>query len=78
MRAVATIVLVVSLITCLSVHVVLLYRLGKVRGVAGVVFPLIYPPLAPLWAYDASFKREAFIWVASVVAYAAGVALAAL
>ncbi len=78
MRAVSTVVLVVSLLTYVSVHVVLLVRLGRIRGVKGVLLPLLYPPLAPLWAYDASFKREAWLWVGSLVGYAVGVALASL
>jgi hypothetical protein len=71
-----TVLLAVSLLAHLGAWIVLLVRLARVRGYKGVLYPLLFPPLAALWGYESGFKREAFVWLGALAAYAIGVFLA--
>lgn len=74
MRTALTVVLAVSLLAHLGAYVTLLVRLA--RGARGVIVPLLFPPLAALWGYESGFKREAYVWLGGLAAYAIAVALA--
>ena len=76
MRAALTIVLCASLAAHLGAWIVLLVRLARARGWRGVVYPLLFPPLAALWGYEAGFKREAYVWAGGLATYAVAIALA--
>jgi hypothetical protein len=76
MRTALTVVLAVSLLAHLGAYVTLLVRLARARGARGVIVPLLFPPLAALWGYESGFKREAYVWLGGLAAYAIAVALA--
>lgn len=64
--------LLLAFATLVTVHVAIAVRLilrkeDRWRGALAFVIP----PLAPLWAAQRGWRRSAWIWVASVVIYAA-------
>jgi len=66
-------VLVVSFASLVTVHVFIAGRLvlrqkPRWRG----LLALVVPPLAPIWAYRAGWRRSSTLWAASVLAYLVG------
>ena len=72
-------VLLLSFATLLTTHIAIAVRLTlrvepRYRG----VLAFFVPPLAPVWAYAQAWRAMCWIWVGSVVAYAAAVGAASL
>ena len=71
--------LLVSFAALVTTHLSIALRLAlrrkpRYRG----LLALVLPPLAPVWAYEASWKRSCWLWVGSVLAYAIALVVASL
>ena len=71
--------LVLSFATLLTTHVIVAFRLAwrrkpRYRG----LIALVVPPMAPVWAYEAGWRRLFWLWVGSVAVYALFLGLAQL
>jgi hypothetical protein len=74
--AVVVAVLVASFAALVTTHLAVAVRLTWRRPRYRGLVALIVPPLAPLWAYEAGWRRLSWLWVGAVAVYAAAVAVA--
>jgi hypothetical protein len=69
-------VLFVVLLAHVAAHVLLAVGLNKQTSWRRAVVAFVLPPLAPLWGWRAGMRRPVYVWAATLVAYAIGVAIA--
>lgn len=68
--------LVVAFAFAATMHVAVVYGLAKVKPRWPSVVALVFPPIAPYWAWQRHMKARAFSWIAAVVLYAFALVLA--
>jgi hypothetical protein len=71
--------LLLALLVHLGAHVVLVVRIARTGGRAGILragLAFIVSPLAPLWGWAAGMRRTTMVWCIALASYAVGVAIA--
>jgi hypothetical protein len=76
MRAVLSYWLLAALVLEIGAHVALLVGLFRRRRRLRGVLALFVPPLAPYFGWSEGMRRRSVLWLAALVAYALGVAVA--
>ena len=73
--AALTIGLVLAFAALITVHIATLFGLTRRRHVKAALVSLVFPPLAPYWAFARGMRARAIAWVASAALYAVALLL---
>jgi hypothetical protein len=79
LKAVLPWALLLSLLVHFGAHCVLVVRIARTGGRAGILraaLAFFVSPLAPLWGWAAGMRRTTMVWCIALAAYAVGVAIA--
>lgn len=75
-NAAVTVALFVSFAALLTVHVASLFGIAKKKAYARAAGALVFPPLAPVFAFLNGMRARAILWCFLAVAYVAAFSMA--